>query len=263
MAFNILVCIKQVPDTNDIKWTANNTIDRAGMDLIINPYDMGALQIALDIKKSHSNTNITLVSMGPAQAVESLSYGIAMGADRAFLLCDKKFAGSDTLATSYCLECFVKKFLPDFSLIICGQQAVDGDTAQVPPALAQKLCVPSSVLVSQYLGIENGKLRLLRETPCLKEEIEIDTPALIAVNSRDYVKKPLIEDFMRAQDTPIQVLSAADIDAKDEFIGFAGSPTIVKKAFRPEIARECRIITDFSAHDAAKLLLDEVKGVRA
>ena len=262
MAFNILVCIKQVPDTNDIKWTANNTIDRAGMDLIINPYDMGALQMALDIKNSLPDAKITLVSMGPVQAVESLSYGIAMGADSAFLLCDKKFAGSDTLATSYCLESFIRKFMPDFSLIICGQQAVDGDTAQVPPALAQKLCVPSSVLVSEFLGFENGKLHLQRETPCHKEEIEMQTPALIAVNSRDFVKKPLIKDFIRAQDTPIQSLSAADIDAKDEFIGFSGSPTIVKKAFRPEITRECRIITDFSAQDAAKLILDEVKGVR-
>ena len=259
MTFNILVCIKQVPDTNDIKWTANNTIDRAGMDLIINPYDMGAIQTALDIKNTLSDAAITLVSMGPAQAGESLSYGIAMGADRAFLLCDKKFAGSDTLATSYCLEQFVRKFLPDFSLIICGQQAVDGDTAQVPPALAQKLCVPSSVMISDFLGFKNGKLRLLRETPCLIEEVEIAAPALIAVNTRNFTKKPLIEDFMRAQNTPVKVLSASDIDAKDEFIGFSGSPTIVKKAFRPITHRDCRIVNDLSAADAAKLILQSIK----
>lgn len=263
MTFNILVCIKQVPDTNDIKWTANNTIDRAGMDLIINPYDMGAMQIALDVKKAIVDAKITLLSMGPTQAVESLSYGLAMGADEAFLLCDKKFAGSDTLATSYCLECFIRKFMPDFNLILCGQQAVDGDTAQVPPALAQKLCVPSSVLVCEFLEYNDGKLTLKRETPCIKEEIEIKTPALLAVNSRECMKKPLIEDFMRAQDIPVKILSAADIGADDAQIGFAGSPTIVKKAFRPEITRECRIINDFSPEAAAKLLLEAVKEARS
>lgn len=261
MTFKILVCIKQVPDTNDIKWTANNTIDRAGMDLIINPFDLGALQMALDIKNSVPDVKITLVSMGPTQAVDSLSYGIAMGADNAYLLCDKKFAGSDTLATSYCLECFVRKFMPDFSLIICGQQAVDGDTAQVPPALAQKLCVPSTVLVTEFLGFESKKLRLVKETPCIKEEVEINTPALIAVNLREALKRPLIEDFMRAQDTCVEILSAADIDASDDKTGFAGSPTIVKKAFRPEISRECRIISDISANEAAAVIAEALKEV--
>ena len=121
MTFKIVVCIKQVPDTNDIKWTPMNTIQREGMDSVINPFDLGAIQFALDLKKRFNDAQITLVSMGPKQAEESLRYGLALGADEAYLLCDKKFAASDTLATAYCLSCFVGKYVSDVRFYVSAQ----------------------------------------------------------------------------------------------------------------------------------------------
>lgn len=258
MTFKIVVCIKQVPDTNDIKWTERNTIAREGMDLIMNPYDLGAIQMALNVKKYIFDVEIILVSMGPNQAMESLSYGIALGADRAYLLCDKKFAASDTLATAYCLSCFIKKYVPDFNLIICGQQAVDGDTAQTPTGLAEKLSIPSVTLVKKLLSINNEYASIIRETPSAVEEVEVSLPALIAVDNQEILFDPKIKDFMRAQDKEIAVLSACDIDSQECFIGLNGSPTQVKKAFRPEKHREGTILDDVCKDDFKELLLSEI-----
>ena len=134
---NIIVCIKQVPDVDDIKWTKENNLDRTNMLSKINPYDEYALDVAINIKSKFKNVKITVISMGPNQAKEVLNYALAKGADRAILLSDKAFAGSDTLATSKILACAIQKYCSDFNLILTGQLAVDGDTQQVPLSLAQ------------------------------------------------------------------------------------------------------------------------------
>lgn len=259
MTFKIVVCIKQVPDTTDIKWTERNTIAREGMDLIINPYDLGAIQMSLDVKKYIGDVKIALVSMGPGQAVESLSYGLALGADEAYLLCDRKFAASDTLATAYCLKCFIDKYFKDVNLIICGQQAIDGDTAQTPAALAEKLGIPSVTLTSKLNWINVDSAVLERNLPYKTEEVEVKLPALIAVDSTEIFKQPKIEDFIRAQDLKIQVLKACDIDSQECNIGINGSPTQVKKAFRPLKHRDSKVIDNMTNEAFMDLLLSEIQ----
>lgn len=138
----ILVCIKQVPDTTDIKWTENNTIQREGVESIINPYDIYAIEEALKLKKIISDTEITVLTMGPQQATEMLKKAIAVGCDKGVLISDKKFAGADTYATSTTLAAAIKSKFADFDLIICGQFAIDGDTAQTGPSIAEKLNIP-------------------------------------------------------------------------------------------------------------------------
>ena len=163
MSFKILVCVKQVPDTSDIKWTINNTIQREGLDSIINPFDAGAISFANEIKQQlaqlNINTHISVVSMGPKQADKSLRTALALGADKAYLLCDNKFSGSDTLATSYTLSQFIKTKINKFDIILCGQQAIDGDTAQVPSELAQKLNIPEITYVTNLLDVNNDSIK--------------------------------------------------------------------------------------------------------
>ena len=137
----ILVCIKQVPDTTDIKWTENNTIQREGVESIINPYDVYAIETALKLKQS-CNAEITVLTMGPNQAEDILRKALAVGCDNAVLLSDRKFAGADTYATGKTIAAAVKSKFSDFDLIICGQFAMDGDTAQTGPTIAQNLSIP-------------------------------------------------------------------------------------------------------------------------
>lgn len=143
---NILVCVKQVPDTTEIKIDpVTNTLIRAGVPSIVNPFDAYALEMAVRLKEKMGG-KVTVVSMGPAQAKEALKSCLAVGADQAFLVTDRAFGGSDTLATSYILSCAVKKMEADqgapFDFIFCGKQAIDGDTGQVGPSLAQHLALP-------------------------------------------------------------------------------------------------------------------------
>ena len=130
----ILVCIKQVPDTTDIKWTENNTIQREGVESVINPFDVYALEEALKLKRSLENVEITALTMGPSQAVDMLKKAIAIGCDKGVLISDRKFAGADTYATGKTIAAAIKSKLSDFDLIICGQFAIDGDTAQTGPS---------------------------------------------------------------------------------------------------------------------------------
>ena len=134
----IVVCIKQVPDTADIKWTENNTLKREELDSVINPLDEYALETALKIKDNYPDIEITAISMGPKQAENSLSEALAKGCDKAALICDKKFAASDTIATAAIISSAIKNNIP-CDLIICGQYATDGDTAQTGPGIAEKL----------------------------------------------------------------------------------------------------------------------------
>ncbi|MBQ8168674.1 electron transfer flavoprotein subunit beta/FixA family protein, partial [bacterium] len=137
----IALCVKQVPDTSDIKWTENNTMQREGVESIINPYDVYATELALKVKES-LKANITAFTMGPQQATNMLKELIALGVDEGVLISDKKFAGADTYATGKTIATAIKKTLPDFDLILCGQFAIDGDTAQTGPCVASLLNIP-------------------------------------------------------------------------------------------------------------------------
>lgn len=256
--FKIVVCIKQVPDTTDIKWTENNTIQREGLDSIINPYDLSAIQTAIEIKKNLKDVEIIAVSMGPAQASDALNYAIALGCDDAYLLNDKKFAASDTLATAYTLSLFVQKYVPDFKLIICGQQAVDGDTAQTPSSLAEKLCIPQLTNCKKINEVSDNTLNVTTENKHEICEVIITLPALIAIDVQGTYLHPKINDFIKAQNKSVIELSAADLSADFTKIGIKGSPTYVKAAFRAVKSRINNQVITNSIDETAEALMREI-----
>ena len=170
----IVLCVKQVPDTSDIKWTEHNTIQREGVESILNPYDVYAIEAALKIKKEN-NAELTAITMGPAQADEILRKAISVGIDNGYLISDKKFAGADTYATGSTLSAAIKKILPDFDIIICGQFAVDGDTAQTGPTVAGMLGIPQITYVKDIEKL-NGKTRAVALLNLGDTEAEFDLP---------------------------------------------------------------------------------------
>ena len=237
----ILVCIKQVPDTTDIKWTENNTIQREGVESIINPYDVYALEHALRIKKSLENVEITVLTMGPSQAQEILKKAIALGCDNAILLSDKKFAGADTYATAKTISSAIKAFHADFDLILCGQFAIDGDTAQTGPGIATQLNIPQVTFVKTLDRCDGKSIYATREIEEGYETVKVEFPALICV-LKDYNEptRPTINGIKKAQNYDVKIYSMEDIGLNPEQVGIKGSPTFVSKAFRPQHNRgEC------------------------
>ena len=253
---NIIVCVKQVPDTADIKWTEKNTLNREGVESITNPCDLYATDIALKIKEKEKTTTI---SMGPIQAISSLREVLALGIDEAFLLNDKNFAGSDTAATARVLAAAIKNKIEKFDLIICGQYAIDGDTAQTGPSLAQLLNIS---LVTNVIKIENIKEKSIivqKQGNKGIERIEATLPALICVQKNDYeIKLPTILGRIKAQDYQIPIYNAIDININGEETGFKGSPTYVKKAFKPEGRAAGEIITDKTSIEAAEFIINKI-----
>lgn len=259
----IIVCVKQVPDTKEIQWTEQNTIIREGLESIINPNDAQALEHALRIKDKNPDTQITVLSMGPEQVSDLLRHAIAMGADDAILLTGSTFRGSDTIATAQALAFTIKNIVKNFDLIICGQIAIDGDTAQTPPSVAQNLSIPHATCVTDIKNIQNATITVLKDTEKTLETISIKLPALISVsNINGNVRKPLINGFINAQEADIKILSAENIGLESNKAGFKGSPTYVAKAFRPEIVRNTEIISFDNNSDYAKFLYNKVKEVQ-
>jgi len=262
MTFKIVVCIKQVPDTNDIKWTKNNTIQREGLDSVINPCDISALQFANNFKYVLSDVEIIAVTMGPNQAQSALKQAISISADKAYLLCDKRFAGADTLATAYTLSKFVETICPDFNLILCGHQAVDGDTAQTPSSLAEKLSIPQITNVVGVSDISFSESTWIRNMDNQREIVKISHPALVAISNIDLEIIPNINAYIKAQNASIMVLSADDIDADESKIGLKGSPTQVKNAYRPVISRENHSHLEYSGADFCEIIMSEINNCR-
>jgi len=251
----IIVLAKQVPDTHNVgkdAMKADGTVNRAALPAIFNPEDLNALEQALKLKEKYEGTTITILTMGPPRAAEIIREAIYRGADNGYLITDRKFAGSDTLATSYALSLAVKKLKP-FDIVICGRQAIDGDTAQVGPQVAEKINIPQITYAEEILSFENEELIVKRR---LERGIEIvagKLPLLITVNSsapacRNRNAKLLMkykhaktvselqettEDYVQlTNDRPylkIEEWSVADLNAKDEWLGLSGSPTKVKK----------------------------------
>ncbi|HSH35051.1 electron transfer flavoprotein subunit beta/FixA family protein [Schnuerera sp.] len=231
---NIIVCIKQVPDTNEVKIDpVKGTLIREGVPSIINPDDKNALEEALRIKDENENVKVTLLSMGPPQAEVALVEAIAMGADEGILLSDRAFAGSDTWATSTALAAGIN-YIGNYDIIFCGRQAIDGDTAQVGPQIAEHLGIPQITYVEE-LNIENGKIKARRALEDGYFIIESEMPALItAIKELNEPRYPSIKGIYEAyKGDKIKVLSAKDIKADVNNIGLDGSPTKVNKSFTP------------------------------
>ena len=230
----IVLCIKQVPDTSDIKWTENNTIQREGLESIINPYDVYAMESALKLKRSYENIEITALSMGPAQAVDMLKKAIAVGVDNAILLSDRKFAAADTYATGKTIGTAIRQKLSDFDLIICGQFAIDGDTAQTGPSITNTLDISQITYVQEIISYEEDTLTVRRELEDGTEIVKVKLPALICVLKDTFEPtRAKINGITKAQNFEIKTYGFEDLGLSSEDVGLKGSPTYVSKAFRP------------------------------
>ena len=240
----IILCVKQVPDTTDIKWTENNTIQREGLESILNPYDVYALENALWLKNEYVNVHITTLTMGPVQAEKVLRKSISVGADEGILLCDKKFAGADTYATSKTLAAAIKTKIPEYDLILCGQFAVDGDTAQTGPGIANFLGIPEITYVKKILQYSGDTITVLRELDDGEEKVKVQLPAVLCVLKDEFEpSRASINGVIKAQKADIITYGLNDIGLDAESAGLKGSPTYVSKAFRaPKKEVECKFV---------------------
>lgn len=232
----ILVCIKQVPDTTEIKIDPQtNTLLRSGTPSIANPYDICALELAIRCKKAQGAT-VTVVTMGPEQATAVLRESLALGADCAYLVNDRIFGGSDTLATSYILSAVIRKLEEEqgvFDLILCGKQAIDGDTAQVGPEIAQALDRPQITYAADFT-IAEQEIRVKRESDQGYDIIAAQLPALVTVTKTNFPPLlPTIRSKLAANKAVIPVITSRDLDLDPQRCGLKGSPTKVKKTFVP------------------------------
>ncbi len=231
----ILVCVKQVPNTNEVKIDpVKGTLIREGVDSILNPDDANALEEALKIKDAKPDTTITVISMGPPQADIMLKECLAMGADEAVLLSDRAFGGADTWATSNTIAAAIRK-IADYDLIFAGRQAIDGDTAQVGPQIAERIGVPQVTYVESFELIDDKTVRVHRQTEDGYEVIEAKLPVLLTcvkeLNEPRYMTIGGIVDAFQKTTT---VWGLADLDVDASEVGLNASPTQVFRSFTPE-----------------------------
>ncbi|MBW2030797.1 MAG: electron transfer flavoprotein subunit beta/FixA family protein [Deltaproteobacteria bacterium] len=257
---NTVVLIKQVPDTTEIKLDPKTgTLIREGVQSIINPDDLHALESAIGIKESMGG-RITVLSMGPAQAIDVISEAIGMGADEGILLTDKAFAGADTWATSYTLGKAIER-IGTFDLIICGRQAIDGDTAQIGPQVADFLGIPQVTYVFDIEEMGGNGIAVKRRLEDGFERVQCSLPALLTVtgemNAPRYPQVGRLIDSC-SEKAPIKVWDAADIGVKTSDVGLEGSLTHVIKTFAPKQRREGEII-EGDAKEAVNTLLGKLK----
>lgn len=230
----ILIAIKQVPDTMEVKIDPEtNRIVREGVPSIVNPYDMYAIEAALRLREAHGGEAIVF-TMGPPQAESALREALSLGADRAFLLSDREFAGSDTLATSYTLAAFARRMMP-VDLIVCGREALDGSTGQVGPETAENLDWPFVPCVSEIRGLDNGRLRAVRLMEDHYEVVESELPAVITVAKEiAEPRMPSLKGMMKARKAEITTLGRSDLPGDENCFGAKGSPTWVTRVWTPE-----------------------------
>lgn len=258
---NIVVFIKQVPDTNDVKWTQNNNIDRTKMDSIINPVDKQAIEAALRLKESYG-ANITAITMGPVKAIDVLKEAIALGVDDAAILSDPKFSGSDTCATSRVLAAAVKEKFPDTDLILFGQSAIDGETSQTGPSTAVRLGYPFVCHVNEIVEINNDKIIINTETETYKEVLQIQMPAVLCISN--YVFKPRIpkiNGYIKSQDYNYKSYNIYELNIPETQTGVKGSPTYVSCVYKTADNRNCRIIYTKDDENFADNIIKEIKEI--
>jgi len=254
---NIIVCIKQVPDTKDVRLDPEtNTLARDGVESIMNPYDQHALEEAVRLKEKHGG-EVTVVTMGPPQAEAMLREAVTLGADKVVLVSDRAFAGADTWATAYTLENAVKK-IGDFDLILCGKQAIDGDTAQVGPGLATRFGIPFVTCVQKVREADEKGMVVERMMDDGYDVVGVDYPVLLTVVKDINVPRvPSLKGKMRAKKVEILQLSAEDIEADSACIGLPGSPTKVVNVFPPE-ARAGRTVLEGTLDEQLDQLADKL-----
>ncbi|MGI6580292.1 MAG: electron transfer flavoprotein subunit beta/FixA family protein [Saccharofermentanales bacterium] len=266
---NILVCVKQVPDTTEIKIDpVKKTLIRAGVPSILNTFDAYALEQALQLKdKDPDNVKIVVASMGPPQAETMLRDCIAVGAEAAYLITDRKFGGSDTYATSYILSEATKKIVEEegsFDLIFCGKQAIDGDTAQVGPELAEHLGLHQiTYAINITLNDEKNLALITRELDEGKVIVEAQLPVLVTFTKTDDLRFASIKNKMKSKKAEIKEINYEDLEGIDDTkIGLKGSPTRVVKSFTPDIKTDGIIIKEDDPDTAFEKFAEELEKVK-
>ena len=260
MGLKIVVLAKQVPDTRNVgkdAMNADGTVNRAALPAIFNPEDLNALEQALRLKDTHPGSTVTILTMGPGRAAEVIREGLYRGADNGYLLTDRAFAGADTLATSYALATAIRK-IGEYDIIVGGRQAIDGDTAQVGPQVAEKLGLPQVTYVEEIQEVKDGRIRVKRHIDGGVETVEAPLPIVLTVNGSAAPCRPrnakLVQKYKRALgrqekaalakegvELPYASLyetrpylnivewSVADVNGDTKQCGLSGSPTKVKK----------------------------------
>jgi len=258
----IIVPIKQVPETSNAKMDEETgTMIREGVESIINPLDLYAIETAIRLKEQFCG-EITVISMGPGKAIEAIKEAIAMGCDKGILLSDRKFAGSDTWATSYVLSECIKK-LKNFDLILCGERATDGDTAQVGPGVASFLDLPISTFTSEIVKVEKDSIKVKRLVEGGYELLELELPALLTVVKEiSDPRLPTLKGKLKAKEIKIPIWGPQNIDVQNECLGLNGSPTRVVKIFAQKISRQGEKFIVKDEDDLSKAI-DKIMGYLA
>ena len=255
----IIVCIKQVPNTSEVKINPDGTLKRDGVPSIINPDDKAGLEFALTLKQQ-IDAEVTVITMGPMQAKKALAEAVAMGADNAILLTDRAFAGADTLATSKALAAALKTL--GYDLIITGRQAIDGDTAQVGPQIAEHLDIPQVSYVTSLECLEDG-YKVRRQFEDGYQLLKVPSPALFTVLSSAvkprYMRVSGIMNVTENLDEAIKTMTAADINVDLAQLGLKGSPTKVKETRNKEYSANHDVRDGLDPKEAAKLIVEKLQ----
>ena len=239
---NIVVCLKQVPGTTEVKINPQtNTLIRQGIKNVINPFDTYALEEGVRLREKLGG-KVTVISMGPPQAVDMLREAISLGADEAVLLSDSSFAGADTWATAYTLTGAAKK-IGQFDLVICGRQSTDGDTAQVGPEMAEMLGIPFVAYVGRIEEVASGQIRLKRMIDEGHEIMLSPLPLVITVTKEINVPRlPSLRGIMKSKSAKIPVWTLQDLGIDPNKVGLAGSYTKVVKIFSPHREKKAEML---------------------
>jgi electron transfer flavoprotein beta subunit len=252
----IVVGIKQVPDTTNVKINPEtNTLIRDGVESIINPFDMYAIEEALRIREKHGGT-VTVISMGPPQVENSLKEAISLGVDDVLLITDRAFAGADTLATAYTLAAAIKK-LGGADIILMGKQAIDGDTGQVGPGVAEHLDMVHVTDIRKVDEIDPDKKTIILERLLEDGYVKLKTPLpvlMTVVKEINEPRLPSLKGKMKARKAEVPVMTANDLDIDTERLGLNGSPTQVMKIFTPPKPSGGKIFNGEVNENVAELL---------
>ena len=261
----IVVCVKQVPEVTNVQVDPKTgTLIREGVKSILNPFCEYALDHAVRIKNSIPGVSITVITMGPPQARDVLVRSLELGADEGILITDRKFAGADTWATSLTLAEVIRMAVPDYELVLVGKQAIDGDTAQVGPEIAEILGLPQITYgVEVSLTNTRRQVRVTQEVEKGYEIIEASLPALVTCSKGEVVRRaPSFKDVLNARKKPIRVVSANDLNIPEEQLGLQGSYTQVVKVFPPPAKKSSLLLQNLEAAQAAREILGFLKEKR-
>lgn len=260
--YHFIVCVKQVPDTTEVKIDPiTNTLVRAGVPSIVNPFDRCALEMALDLKDKVGNAKVTVITMGPPQAKDALRECLTLGADEAILVSGREFAGADTLATSYTLAAVLRKY-PDADIIFCGKQAIDGDTAQVGPEIAEHMRLPQ-ITLAKHIEVDGKTVRAERELEDECETVEASMPVVVTVTHNNAKTRygSIVRFLWANYEYEIPVIGADDLDVDPKRLGLNGSPTKVNKIFSPEKEKRGTHIENVTAGEMANTIFEVLSRV--